>query len=80
MLFDDAQSYTAFKSSCRVSQSVTSPTPEYSLVSSAKLSSLDADTSLPISEIIIKNRRAIVHNEICQLGSETTKYQYFQLS
>ena len=29
MLFDDAQSYTAFKSSCRLSQSVTSPTPEY---------------------------------------------------
>ena len=43
MLFDDAQSYTAFKSSCRLSQSVTSPTPEYSLVSSAKLTSLDVD-------------------------------------
>ena len=57
MLFDDAQSYTAFRSSCRLSQSVTSPTPEYSLVSSAKLTSLDADTSLPISEIIIKNMR-----------------------
>ena len=58
MLFDDAQSYTAFKSSCRVSQSsVTSPTPEYSLVSSTKLTSLTADTSLSISEIIIKNRR-----------------------
>ena len=55
MLFDDAQSYTAFKSSCRLSQSVTSPTPEYSLVSSAKLTSLDADTFLSISEII--NRR-----------------------
>ena len=24
--------------------------------------------------------QAIVQNEICQLGSETTKYQYFQLS
>ena len=57
MLFDDAQSYTEVKSSCRLSQSVTSPTPEYSLVSSAKLTSLDADTSLSISEIIIKNRR-----------------------
>ena len=57
MLFDDTQSYTAFKSSCRLSQSVTSPTPEYSLVLSAKLTSLDADTSLSISEIIIKNRR-----------------------
>ena len=57
MLFDDAQSYTVFKSSCRLSQSVTSPTPEYILVSSAKLTSLDADTSLSISEIIIKNRR-----------------------
>ena len=83
MLFDDAQSYTTFKLSCRLSQSVTSPTTEYSLVSSA------------ISEIIIKNRRgpkmvpcgtplntnnAIVQNEMCQLGSETTKYQYFQLS
>ena len=56
-LFDDAQSYTAFKLSCRLSQSVTSPTPEYSLVSSAKLTSLEADTSLSISEIIIKNRR-----------------------
>ena len=58
MLFDDAQSYTAFKSSCRLSQSVTSPTPKYSLVLlSAKLTSLDADTFLSISEIIIKNRR-----------------------
>ena len=57
MLFDDAQSYTEFKSSCRLSQSVTSPTPVYSLVSSAKLTSLDADPSLSISEIIIKNRR-----------------------
>ena len=56
MLFDDAQSYTAFKSSCRISQSATFPTPEYSLVSSEKLTSLDADTSLSISEIIIKNR------------------------
>ena len=46
MLFDDAQSYTAFRSSCSLSQSATSPTPEYSLVSSAKLTSLDADTSL----------------------------------
>ena len=45
MLFDDAQSYTAFKSSCKLSISVTSPTPEYSLVSSGKLTSLDADTS-----------------------------------
>ena len=101
MLFDDAQSYTAFRSSCSLSQSATSPTPEYSLVSSAKLTSLDADTSLSISEIMIKNRRepktvpcgtplntgrsslktqAIIQNEICQLGSETTKYQYFQLS
>ena len=58
MLFDDAQSYTAFKLSYRLSQSVASPTPEYSLVSSAKLASLDVDTSLLISEIIIKNRRA----------------------
>ena len=49
MLFDNAQSYTAFKSSCRLSQSVTSPTPEYSLVSSAKLTSLDTHTSLLIS-------------------------------
>ena len=49
MLFDDAHSYTVFKSSCRVSQSVTFPTPEYSLVSSAKLTTLDADTSLSIS-------------------------------
>ena len=57
MLFDDAQSYTAFRSSCSFSQSATSPTPEYSLVSSAKLTSLDADTSLSISEIMIKNRR-----------------------
>ena len=57
MLFDDAQSYTTFKSSCMVSQSVTSPTPEYSLVLSAKLNSLDTDISLSISEIIIKNRR-----------------------
>ena len=57
MLFDDAQSYTAFKSSCRLSQSVTSHTPEYRLVSSAKLICLDADTSMSISEIIIKNRR-----------------------
>ena len=57
MLFDDAQSYTTFKSGCRLSQSVISFTPEYSLVSSAKLTSLDADTSLSISEIIIKNRR-----------------------
>ena len=57
MLFDFSQSYTAFKSSYRLSQSVTSPTPEYRLVSSAKLTSLDADTSLSISEIIIKNRR-----------------------
>ena len=58
MLFDDAQSYTAFKSSCRLSQSVTSHTPEfiYNLVSSAKLTSLDADTSLSVSEITIKNR------------------------
>ena len=31
---------------------LTYPTPEYSLVSSAKLTSLDADTSLSISEII----------------------------
>ena len=57
MLFDDAQSYTVFKSSYRLSQSVTSPTPEYSLVSSVKITSLDADTSLSISEIIINNRR-----------------------
>ena len=57
MLFDDAQSYTAFKSSCRLSQSATSPTQEYSLVSSAKLTSLDADTSMSISEIIFKNIR-----------------------
>ena len=57
MLFDDAQSYTAFKSICRLSQSTTSPTPEYSIVSSAKLTCLDADTSLSISDIIIKNRR-----------------------
>ena len=57
MLLDDAQSYAAFKSSCRLSQSVTSPTPKYSLVSSAKLTSLDVDTSLSISEIIIKNMR-----------------------
>ena len=48
MLFDDAPSYTAFKSGCRLSQSATSPTPEYSLVSSAKLTSLDADTSLSL--------------------------------
>ena len=34
--------YIVFKSSCRLSQSVTSHTPEYSLVSSAKLTSLDA--------------------------------------
>ena len=40
MLFDDAQSYTTFKSSSRLSQSVTSPTPEYSLVSSAKLTNV----------------------------------------
>ena len=45
MLFDDAQSYTAFESNCRLAQSVTSPI------------SLDADTSLSISEIIIKNMR-----------------------
>ena len=32
MLFDDDQSYTAFKSSCKLSQSVKSHTPEYSLV------------------------------------------------
>ena len=57
MLFDDAQSYTALKSSCRLSQSVTSHTPEYSLVLSAKLTSLDVDTCLSISEIIINNRR-----------------------
>ena len=57
MLFDDAQSYTAFKSSCRLSQSVTSPTSEYGLVAFVKLTSLDADTSLSISEIITKNRR-----------------------
>ena len=43
MLFDDAQSYTAFRSNCSLSQSATSPTPEYSLVSSAKLTSLDAN-------------------------------------
>ena len=52
MLFDDAQSYTAFRPNCRLSQSVTSLTPEYSLVSSAKLTSLDVDTSLSISEIL----------------------------
>ena len=40
-----------------IQHSVTSHTPKYSLVSSAKLTSLDADTSLSISEIIIKNRR-----------------------
>ena len=57
ILFDDAQSYIEFKSSCRLSQSVKSHTREYSLVSSAKLTSFDADTSLSISEIIIKNRR-----------------------
>ena len=57
MLFDDAHSYTSFKSNGRLSQSVTSPTPEYSLVSSAKLTSLNSDTSFSISEIIIKNRR-----------------------
>ena len=57
MLLDDAQSFTAFKSNCRLSQSVTSPTPEYGLISSAKLTSLDSDTSWSISEIIIKNRR-----------------------
>ena len=57
MLFDNAQSYTAFKSNCRLSQSVTSHTPEYSLVSSVKLISLDADTFVSISEIINKNRR-----------------------
>ena len=57
MLVDHAKLYTAYKSSCRLSQSVTSPTPEYSLVSSAKLTSLDAHTSPLISEIIIKNRR-----------------------
>ena len=57
MLLDDAQSYTAFRSNCRLSQSVTSHTPEYSLVSSAKPIGLDADASLSISEIIIKNRR-----------------------
>ena len=43
MLFDDSESYTAFKSNCRLSQSVTSPTAAYSLVSSAKPISLDAD-------------------------------------
>ena len=52
MLFDDAQSYTAFKSSFRLSQSVTSPTPEYSLVSSMKLTSLDVDNIL----VDIRNR------------------------
>ena len=57
MLFDYAQSYTAFKSSYRLSQSATFPTPEYSLVSSAKLTSLDTDTSVSISDMIIKNRR-----------------------
>ena len=57
MLFDDAQSYTAFRANCRLSQSVTSPTPEYNIVSSAKVTSLDVDTSLLISKIIIKNRR-----------------------
>ena len=60
MLLDDSQSYTAFKSNCGLSQSVTSPTPEYSLVSSAKLTSLDADTSLTISEIIIKSGTNLV--------------------
>ena len=53
MLFDDAQSYTAFKSSCRLSQLVTSHTPGYGLVSYATLTGLDTDTSLSISEIII---------------------------
>ena len=57
MLCDDAQLYTTFKSSCKLSQSVTSPTPEYSLVSSEKLTRLDADTFLSISDIIINNRR-----------------------
>ena len=84
MVFNNTKSYTAAKSSCRLSQTITSPTPitsptrngghrvsgcqldaaeqpevtpEYSLVSSVKLTSLDADTSLSISEIIIKNRR-----------------------
>ena len=41
----------------RLSQSVTYPTPEYSLVSCAKRTSLDADTSMPISDNLIKNRR-----------------------
>ena len=49
MLFNDAQYYTTFKSNCKLSQSVTSHTPEYSLVSSTNLTSLDADTSLSIS-------------------------------
>ena len=49
MLFDDVKSYTAFKSSCRLSQSVTSLTPEYSLVSSVKLTSLDVDTYILVN-------------------------------
>ena len=57
MLLEDGRSYTAFKSKCWLSQSVTSPIPEYTLVSSVTLISLDADTSLSISEMIIKNRR-----------------------
>ena len=40
MLFDDTQSYTAFKSSCRLSQSVTSHTPEYRLAT--QLASMDS--------------------------------------
>ena len=39
MLFDDVQSYTAFKSSCRLS--------------SAKLTSLDADTSVKNNDLLM---------------------------
>ena len=60
MLFDDAQSYIAFKSSCRLSQSVTSSTPEYSLVSSVKLTSLDADTFVSRCELHNKNVQNVI--------------------
>ena len=67
MLFDDAQSYTAFRSSCSLSQSATSLTPEYSLVS-VKLTSLDADTSLSRSRTGEGPKRFPVGHHLTQCG------------
>ena len=65
ILFQEAQSYTEFKSFCKMVQSSTLEIPWYNLVSSAKLTMLEEDMPRFISpiRIIIKSGPKIVHRE-----------------